>query len=262
MSILIQGRISALVIFIVISGLGVWTLERAKKGFLQEVRTLAGIEGLNEAIARCVEEGRPIFLTTGHGGGGLYTDNGPAHMAGVGILGFVARQCARLGAKLVTCWPFPEMLPIAEDVIYQAYLMEGRPNEVPPDSVRYLSSYALAFKMGYIGQLTRENAGAAVITGAIWASDALQMTEPGVQMGATQIGGAVAMSSVSMLALTCDYTFIGEELFSAGAFAAEDPTQLGVMYASDLVKLGLMAIILLGIVLSSVGIDVSQILTI
>jgi hypothetical protein len=251
-----------MVIFLIISGLGVWTLEQAKKGITKEVRILAGMEGLKEAVARCVEQDRPIFFTTGHGGGGLYTDNGPAHMAGVGILGFVARQCARLGAKIVSCWPFPEMLPVAEDVIYQAYLMEGRPEEYPTDSARYLSSYALAFKIGYIGQLTRENAGATVITGAIWASDALQMTEPGVMMGAIQVGGAVAMSSLSMLALTCDYTFIGEELFSAGAFASEDPTQLGVMYASDIVKLGLIAIIFLGIILGTVGINISQILTI
>ena len=69
MSILIQGRISAMVIFLVISALGVWTLEQAKKGFTKEVRILAGMEGLKEAVARCVEQDRPIFFTTGHGGG-------------------------------------------------------------------------------------------------------------------------------------------------------------------------------------------------
>lgn len=99
MSLLISGRISALVTFLIVSILAIWCLERGKKGVIKRVRTLAGIEGIREAVERCVEEGRPVFLTTGHGGGGLYTDNGPAHMAGLAILGYVSRLCARLGAK-------------------------------------------------------------------------------------------------------------------------------------------------------------------
>lgn len=259
MAFFVEGTVFGLIMFAIIVILALLTLQKAKQGYVREVRTLPGIEGIREAIARCAEMGRPCFLTTGHGGGGLYTSRGPQHMAGIAILSLVARLTAKLGVDLVTTWPFPELLPVAEDTIYQAYLMEGKPEEVRTDMVRYIAGYALAFKMGYIGQLTRENAGAAIVTGAIWPSDALQMTEPGVLIGAIQIGGAPTMDTMSMLALTCDYTFIGEELFSAGAFASEDPIQLGVLFSSDIVKIGLILLMIVGVLLTTMGTNISPI---
>jgi len=262
MSILVPGRITGLVVMAIIVVLGIWALERAKRGKVRAVRELAGMAGLRIAAGRCAEMGRPFFHTTGHGGGGLYTARGPQHMAGIAILGYIARLCAKLGVKAVSLTAFPELIPVTEDTIRMAYLGEGKADQVKPDMVRFLSSYALAFKQGYIGQLTREKAGAASLCGAIWPSDALHMSEPGVIIGAMQIGGAIDTDTLSMLALTCDYVFLGEELYAAGAFASENPTQLSVMFASDIVKIGLVLLMIFGFILSSAGVKIAQLFTI
>ena len=180
-------------------------------------------------------------------------------MAGVSILSYIARLTANLGAKLITITPYAEMVPIQEDTIKESYLMENHPEDYLPDTVRYLSGYSHSFKMAYLGQLSREKPGVAILAGPIWASDALQMTEPGAQLGVMQIGGADNMGSLAMLALTCDYLLIGEELYSAAAFSSRDPFQTNVIYALDVVKLGLIGALILGFILTAVGVDISPI---
>ena len=248
-----------MIIFAIIVVLTLYTIQRAKQGHVREVRSLAGMDGIKEAIARSAEMGRPCFFTTGHGGGGLYTTNGPAHMAGISLLDFSARECARTGTKIVTCWPFPELVPIAQDVIEHAYVAAVGNADVPSDSVRFLSTYALAYKMGWMGQLYRERAGSVLTLGPVWPSDALQMTEPGVMIGALQVGGAPGMDTMSMLALTCDYIFIGEELYSAGAMASGDPVQLGTLFGSDVLKVGFIILVVAGFILTTMGIKIGTI---
>ena len=243
--------------YIVIIILALWTLQRVKQGKVRMVRMLPGIAGIQEAISRCAETARPCFLTTGLSGR-IYGHKGPDHMAGIAILSLVAKFCARLGVNLITCWPHPEMLPIAEDTVYQSYFVEGKAEEFRKEyMVRYLGGGG--FKINYMGLLTRENAGANILCGSIWASDALQLMEPGAMIGALQIGGANDMSTISMLALVCDYTFIGEELYSAGALASENPFQLATLFASDMIKIGLILLMIVGVFLTSAMIDVSPI---
>jgi hypothetical protein len=114
--------------------------------------------------------------------------------------------------------------------------------------------------MSYVGTITRENAGACLLVGAVYPSDALQMLEPGVQVGAVQIGGGTDLGTCSMFAATCDYFFIGEELYVAGAASAEDPIQLSIVYASDIIKIGLLILMIAFVLLTSMGINLAPIL--
>ena len=157
--------------------------------------------------------------------------------------------------------PFAEIVPVAEDIVHQAYLVEGQ-GGLPPETIRFLSGYSHTFKMAYVGMITREQPGCNIVAGAVWSSDALQMTEPGRQIGAVQIGGADNMTALAMLSLTCDHVLIGEELYCAAAFCSDDPVQLNFFYASDLIKMGILAVILIGFVLNMMGFNVYGFFTI
>jgi hypothetical protein len=259
MSILIEGRITATLILIIIIAITLFLLQQAKQGVTRSIRSLPAFEGIEEGVQRSVEMGKSVFFTTAMGGGRIYSDKGTAHMAGISILGHVARLCAKLGAELIMITPYPEMVPIAEDTIKESYIMEGQEEEYSPDTVRYLSGYSHAFKMAYVGLLSRMKPAVSILAGPLWSSDALQMTEPGAQLGVMQIGGADNMSSLAMLALTCDHLLIGEELYSAAAFSSQDPFQLNVIYALDLFKIGLIILIVLGFLLTSIGVDITPI---
>ena len=178
-------------------------------------------------------------------------------MAGISILGYVARLTARLGSNLIMVTPYTEMVPIAEDVIKESYIMEGHADAVTPDMVRYLSGYSHTFKMAYVGMLVRENPACSILMGPLWSSDALQMTEPGTHLGAIQIGGADNMNALAMMSLTCDYVLLGEELYCAAAYASEDKVQLNIIYGADLLKIGVIAIIAIGFILTMLGINVA-----
>jgi hypothetical protein len=259
MTLLVQGRITGMILLIIIISITIYLLQQAKTGKTRNIRSLPAFEGIKTGIQRSVEMGKPVFFTTAMGGGGIYSDKGTAHMAGISILGYSARLAADLGAELIMITPYAEMVPVAEDTIKEAYIMEGHPEEYSADMVRYLSGYSHTFKMAYVGLMARERPGVSILAGPLWSSDALQMTEPGAQLGVMQIGGADNMTSLSMLALTCDYLLIGEELYSAAAFSSQDPFQLNVIYALDLFKVGLIALIIIGYILSNVGVDLSPI---
>jgi len=51
----------------------------------------------------------------------------------------------------------------------------------------------------------------------------------------------------------CDYTLIGEELYAASAWLSRDPMQVGSLKGQDAAKAAIMASILAGAVLLTVG---------
>jgi hypothetical protein len=52
---------------------------------------------------------------------------------------------------------------------------------------------------------------------------------------------------VPFFVCTCDYTLIGEELFSASAYLSKEPVLVGSLYAQDRAKVGIMILIVIGI---------------
>jgi len=52
----------------------------------------------------------------------------------------------------------------------------------------------------------------------------------------------------------CDYTLIGEELYTAGAVLSKDPIQLGSLKGQDLGKVVFILIVVLGVLLATFGI--------
>jgi hypothetical protein len=77
------------------------------------------------------------------------------------------------------------------------------------------------------------------------------LAESGARAGCFQIAGSPGIQY--MWPLTCDYFTIGEELFAAGAYASEDPVQIGSIAGQDMLKMILLAIMILGILTTLAG---------
>jgi hypothetical protein len=110
----------------------------------------------------------------------------------------------------------------------------------------YLSDEQFAFASGYIGITHREQPGAAFLFGS-FAAESLILSEAGQQVGAAQVAASVSPEQVPFFVCTCDYTLIGEELFSASAYLSKEPVLVGSLYAQDRAKVGIMILIVVGI---------------
>ena len=220
-------------------------INKAKRGHDLYLRPIAGISEIDNAIGRATEMGRPILFVPG-----LSSISDVATLAGLAILGKVAKKAAEYDTRILVPVRDPIVLPIAQETVKEAHYEAGRPDSYDRNSAFFITSAQFAFVAGVNGIMIREKTATNFYMGMFWA-EALIMTETGSGTGAIQISGTDAITQIPFFITTCDYTLIGEELYAAAAYLAREPLMLGTLKAQDYVKLLILIFIITGTVLSS-----------
>jgi hypothetical protein len=228
-------------------------------GKVPKIRAIPAVDALSEGIGRAAEMGRPVHFTTGWGGGGLYTEQAPWHMAGINLLNIVALETAQKGAGLIVTLCHPEMVPIAEETVRQAYIRAGKPESFDPSMIRYIAPAQMSYAIGVVGTMQREKPAASYILGMVWA-ETLILAEGGNLVGAFQVAGTGEWTALPFLITTCDYVLLCEELFAAGAVISKDAASLGGLAGEDIPKLLVIVMTIIGVILASLNIDWSWLL--
>jgi hypothetical protein len=212
----------------------------ARSGRDLYVRRLPGVDAIDEACGRSAELGRPISFSTG------LTGVNPVLYAVLGVLFYVGRKAARYKSQFLLPQYHPEVMAISEDVLRDAYRVEGRLAQYDPQCVRFLSEEQFAFAAGYMGMVQREQISTAFLFGS-FAAESLLLAEAGQQVGAMQVAASVSPEQVPFFICTCDYTLIGEELFASAAYLTREPVQLGSLLGQDRAKLLFFVFIVIGV---------------
>ena len=220
-------------------------VRKAKKGHNLFIRSIAGIEEIDNAIGRATEMGKPILFVPGLSG-----ISDVATLAGLSILGRVAKKAAEYDTKILVPVRDTLVLPIAQEVVKEAHYEAGRPDTYDKNSAFFITTAQFAFVAGVNGIMIREKTATNFYMGMFWA-EALIMTETGSSTGAIQIAGTDAITQIPFFITTCDYTLIGEELYAASAYLAREPLMLGTLKAQDYLKLLIIIFVVLGTALSS-----------
>ena len=232
---------------------GYWVMRRAAAGKVPYVRHIAAFEAIDEAIGRASEMGRPVHLTTGHSGAGLYSKLASDHLAGLSMLNYVAKKCAESATDVIATVAFSEMIPVAEDIIRFASIGVGKPEFYRDDMVRFASDNWLGYDM-YAMRMASE-AAANIMIGAMDSTSSAIIACGGAIAGAMNIGGARAAGDICQLVPFCDYVLIGEETPAAGAIVSGDTDSLASSVSTDYTKALIVVIILLGIMMASIGLS-------
>lgn len=252
---LIAGKISWFIMTFIFSALMLAMLYlSSKKTYIPQIREHPGVLAIQEAIRRAVEMGRPICFSPGTSS--LYsTKYAGDTAAALTILGYVALEAARTGAKLIVGIAPPTVLPVAEDIVRSAYLVAGKPEEyIEEDTVRFFSPNQWGFATSYVGMMHREKVAANFLFGG-HAAEAMVIAESGATVGAMQVTGSTNVYQLPFFLVSCDYTLIGEDEFAAAAYLSPDPVQKGVIFGQDLAKIFCVLILILGSILRTLGID-------
>jgi hypothetical protein len=168
-------------------------------------------------------------------------------IAGLSILGRVARITAQYDTPLVVPVLYPLALAAAGEVVKGAYLDSGRPDSYHPEMIRYVAGEQFAYVAAVNGIMLREKPAACVYMGAFYA-ESLLLAETGFAAGAIQISGTANPEQLPFFIAACDYTLMGEELFAASAYLSKEPLLLGSLKGQDLIKILLVACIIIGVV--------------
>jgi len=190
--------------------------------------------------------GRPVHYTFGSG------DLDTNVLASFDVLRYTAEKCADLGADIIVTNFLPEVQPMTEELVKQAFIGKGKGPDYKPDNVRYLSNNQNSYVAAIYGIFVRERPAANLMLGPFYAESML-ISEVGQQIGAIQIGGTGRTIQVPFFVATCDYTLIGEELFAAGAYISRNPMQLSALMAEEVGKYLAVGLIIIGVILRAAG---------
>jgi hypothetical protein len=226
----------------------------SKKIYIPQIREHPGVRAIIEALGRATEMGRPVSYSPGTST--LYdTKYAGDTAAALTILGYAAREAVKTGARFIVGIASPTVLPVAEDIVRTAYLLEGKPEEyVEEETVQFYSPNQWGFSTSYIGMMHREKVAANFLFGG-HAAEAMIMAESGATVGAMQVAGSTNVYQLPFFIVACDYTLIGEDEFAAAAYLSPDPVQKGVIFGQDIAKLVCVALIVLGSLLATFGVD-------
>jgi len=244
---IVEGRFIGLLLNIVLAGLVMYYIKYGKD---ITIRRVPGLDAIEEAVGRAAEMGKPVICSYGLAGFTYWT------LAGLSILSHVAKLAARTGTRLIVPTGGSDasliVRPVAEEIVQNAYLMEGEDDKYDPNDLPFLSSQQYAYVGGYVGIMQRTRPGAVIMTGSHW-SDAMNIAETANAVGAITIASGSYISNVAALACASDYILIGEETAAAGAYLSDDMAQKASIRVQDIFKVLCIGLIILGLVSYNAG---------
>jgi hypothetical protein len=236
------SRLSLFILSLVIGLAIFYFIEKAKSGKGVFIRKIAGLEAVDDAVGRATEMGRKIIFVPG-----IMDMDSIQTIAGVTILGRVAKLAAEYEAKLEVPVCTSLVMVTCREVVKEAYLNAGRPDAYNDNMVYYVTNDQFAYAAALDGLFLRERPAAVFLQGQFYA-ESLILAETANSVGAIQIAGTAMPTQLPFFVAACDYTLIGEELFAASAYLSKDPKLLGSLKGQDVGKFIFLLVILIGVV--------------
>ena len=250
---IVPGNIFGFWLFVVASAVLVYVMNLSQKGKLNvTLRPIAGLSALEEAVGRATEMGRPVHFSPGLGD--VIGTSSPDTLAALQLLSYVTDLSAKYDARLLVTIRMPNVFPIAQELVRTGYstAVANKPQSYKEDTVRYVSSDQDAYAAGVIGLMHQEKVASSILAG-LYMGEALLIAESGASLGMMQVAVTASVMQIPFFVAACDYTIIGEELYAAGAYVSGNKMRLGAIAGQDCIKLAVMAIIVLGTIMTSFG---------
>ncbi len=232
-------RSNLLAISVILSFFIILYISRAKRGKKLFIRRIAGLEAVDEAVGRATEMGKSVLYVPG-----IQDLDDVQTVAGITILGSLAKMIAKYNTKLDVPVSRSMVLAAARETVKQSYLSVGRPDAYNDDIVHYITDEQFGYVAALDGIMVRDRPAACFYLGSFFA-ESLILAETGNSIGAIQVAGTAQPAQLPFFVAACDYTLIGEELFAASAYLSKEPRALGSLKGADAGKV--MALIFIGL---------------
>jgi hypothetical protein len=241
-------RLNLLLVILIVVAAVVAAIAAARSGRPVKIRRLAALDAVDEAIGRATEMGRSVLFVPG-----IQDMTDIQTVAGVTILGRVAKTAAEYDARLEVPTCRSIVMSASRDAVQAAHFEAGRPETYNEGNIYYLTDEQFGYVAAVTGSMVRDKPAACFYMGAFYA-ESLLFAENGNSIGAIQIAGTAEPSQLPFFVAACDYTLIGEEFFAASAYLSGERDQLGSIQGQDLGKLFAAAAIVVGCALCTLGI--------
>lgn len=234
------------IILLLLSFLAYFTFQ-AQRGRDMFIRRISGLSALEDAVGRATEMGRGVLYVPG-----IMDMDDIQTIAGVTILGHVAKKTAEYDTPLYAPMTRSFVMSVAQEIVKQSYLEKGHADAYRADRINYITDDQFGYVAGVSGLMMREKPAACFYLGTFYA-ESLILAETGNMVGAIQIAGTAEPSQIPFFVAACDYTLIGEELFAASAYLSRAPKEVGSLKGQDVSKIIIITIIVIGTLLMTIA---------
>lgn len=239
------GRLSMLIVTLIFCGAVVYWINHARKGRPVNVRKIAGLEAVDEAVGRATEMGRSCLFIPG-----VQDMNDIQTIAGITVLARVAKTAAEYDAKVEVPTSRSLVMTACRETVQAAFMEAGRPDAYNENAIYYVTDEQFGYVAYLQGMMVREKPAACFYMGHFFA-ESLILAETGNSIGAIQVAGTAAPAQLPFFVAACDYTLIGEEFFAASAYLSGSPEQLGSLKGQDAGKIIVAVILFVGVALAT-----------
>ncbi len=215
---------------------------------LLKIRTIPGLEAVDEAVGRATEMGRSVLFIPG-----IQDMNDIQTIAGLTILDRVATTAAEFDAKVEVPTSRALVMTTARETVQAAFLAAGRPDAYNEDLIYYVTDEQFGYVAYLSGMMVREEPAACFYMGSFFA-ESLILAETGNSIGAIQVAGTAQPAQLPFFVAACDYTLIGEEFFAASAYLSGDPEHLGSLKGQDVGKLMVGVFVIVGCTVATIAV--------
>ena len=245
-----------LIFFVIVSWYFMRKAVRGEK--LPKLRHIPAIEAITEGVGRSVETQKPVHFEMGVSGGQLYSTLVSMTLASLTMLRHIAKLCAKYGARLIVHLPYQaESIPLIEATVREGYKEEGKSELFRLDDLRYYGQGSLTWDQGVTASFSQDGVGLNLAVG-IFYSDVTIPLEMAKIKGGMVIGGTGRWIMVYAFAMMCDYVFLGEEIYAAGAIVSENPLMLSGIIVEEWGKFFVLVFLAIGFILAAIGLNVGK----
>lgn len=242
--------VAALAMLLILVPLFVSLSLRAKAGRRIPLRPIAAYSRLKALVSQGTESGEPVHVAMGVGR--LGTDATLESLMGLTMFDYVARRASAANQPILGTVGDATILPAAQAVMQQAREEAGHGERFSGREVQFYGPEPLAYGTGAYAAVARQRPRGSALLGR-FGTEGLWLAESAAGLGMARLGGTTDPSSAALLALSVDSPLIGEEVFAAGAYLHR-PSHLGSLATQDIFRLVAILSIVLGVVLTSLGI--------
>jgi uncharacterized membrane protein YwzB len=242
------GTVVKFVFFLAFLAVTYWGMTATKRGVVLPHRKLPALAGMEEAVGRATELDRPFFANIQATGAHIEDQV----LASCELVQYVIRHAVRYEAPFILVSNSPDGHPIFEEIVRSAYLAGGKADMYDPSMVRFVGGASSGTHVQIMQMMKDEKIAAQLISGHLQ-NQTMFFAETGAALGAIQIGATKNTHQMPFLAMQCDYSLLGDDLYAAAAMISLDPVRMGCLIAQEFGKALCLAVILAGVVLKLAG---------
>jgi hypothetical protein len=179
-----------------------------------KIRPLSAFQNLKHEIGRAAESGGTVHIAMGNGG--LVGDEAVASFAALEAVAEMADTAVLYNAPPVITVGDPTLLPLAQDILREAYERHGLTKRYNTNQVRFVAPSPVAYAAG-AANLTTTGEVTTTLTMGAFGPEVSLIADASARRDLNQLAAAAAPNAIAALYPATDQLAMGEEMYAAGA---------------------------------------------